>query len=963
MAETATVKEASIVMSGRPGAERRGGRRRWLALVLSLPLLLSLSGVVVSSAAGSVPIYSLEAKALATQAGAHADTETNFVVGTRFTEPDVPCECTDARELTVHLPAGVIGNPHVVPACTSVEFAKFDCPVDSQVGLDDLALGGPGGLTILVPVYNIEPGPNEAGALGIATPLLFTPPIRIVLSPRTESDYGLDATITGITQVLPLYSSELFLWGVPADPVHDPLRMARSFELAEETGFYTPYGCAADPAPEIEQNLWPSVACAPPDPNGPYHTNIPPEPFLSNPTECRGPLSVTLDVTAFDFGSDTATAPYPETTGCALLSFNPSLAAQPTTASADSASGLDVDLNVPQFQDPNIPSPSAIKNTEVTLPPGFTVNPNAADGKTACPDEAAKFGTRDKAECPEHAKIGTLTIVSSALPGPLPGYLYLGAPLPGNRYRVFLVADGFAVHIKLAGSIILDPKTGQVRISFKDLPEAPFEDFRLHIFGSERGILATPTQCAKYSVKTTFTPWDSELPEQESTQFFSLDSGPEGDPCPGAERPFEPKMEAGTTDNTGGSHSTFSFDLARNDGDQNLTAVDVETPPGFSATIAGIPYCSDAALNQAASEGSSGVGEQSTPSCPPASKIGETNTKAGAGSRPVSLPGSVYLAGPYKGAPLSLAVVTPAVSGPYDLGNVVVRVALHVDPSDAHITAVSDPLPAIVDGIPLRIRDVRVELNRSEFALNPTNCSPFSVNATVLGDQGASKTLSNRFQVANCGSLKYRPRLNLRLSGGVNRLGHPRIHAIFRTKATEANSRRISVTLPHGELLDNSHIGTVCTKPDFAANNCPQASLLGSVEARSPLLDEPLRGNVYLRASAVHELPDMVLDLKGQIDIEAVAKIDSVRGRLRATFEGIPDVPVGTVVLNLAGGSKGLLQNSEGLCGAGKRAIARMSGQNGAVRRIAVPLKPACGSTRSKHRRAHHRGHGRTRRR
>jgi hypothetical protein len=525
----------------------------------------------------------------------------------------------------------------------------------------------------------------------------------------------------------------------------------------------------------------------------------------------------------------------------------------------------------------------------------------------------------------------------------LPGAVYLGQPLPGNRYRVFLVADGFATHVKLAGTVIPDPQTGQLTISFDNLPQSPLTAFNMHFFGSERGALATPTRCGTYVVKSTFTPWDSRLAPQTSTQFFTLNSGPDGSPCPGDVRPFSPRFTAASAGNTAGSRTPFAVELARVDGDQYLAGLTVRTAPGFTASLRGVAYCPEAAIAQLENRLYSGLSEMATSVCPSASQIGTAITGAGAGSRPLHVPGKVYMAGPYRGEPLSLIVVIPGVSGPYDLGNVVVRAAIHVDPVTAQVTTTSDPLPRILEGIPLRTRSIRVNLDRPDFAINPTNCDPLSVDATVTGDEGGSSRLTDRYQVANCASLPYKPTLTLSISGGLKRRGHPAIHAVLISHTGEANTRRVSVTLPKGELLDNAHIGTVCTNPEFAAGGCPEDSRLGQAEVFTPLLDAPLRGPVYLRASK-HRLPDMALDLKGQFNIEAIGRVDSFKGRLRTTFETVPDAPVSKIIVDLAGGRKGLVANSEGLCVAVKRATVKLTGQNG-VSLISRPkLESRCGS-------------------
>jgi hypothetical protein len=664
---------------------------------------------------------------------------------------------------------------------------------------------------------------------------------------------------------------------------------------------------------------------------------------------------------AYDHGAAHAETTYPAITGCDQLGFNPSLSAKPTTTETDSASGLDIDLKVPQIQSPTTPTPSQIKATTVTLPEGFTINPSAADGKVTCSDADAHFGTEEAATCPEHAKIGTLTVDSSALSEPIPGYLYLGDPKPGDRYRVILVADGFATHIKLVGSAIPDPQTGRLTLSFPSLPQSPLTEFKLHVFGSERGLLATPTKCGTYAVNSTFTPWDNALSEQDATQFFTVDHGPGGAPCPSTPRPFAPTFEAGSSGNTAGAHSPFAIALDRPDGAQSLNGLNITTPPGFAASLKGIPYCPESAITQLSSSSYTGLSEQASSACPAASQIGEAVAGVGAGSRPLHVSGKVYLAGPYKGAPLSLVVVIPAVSGPYDLGNVAVRAALRVDPITARVSAISDPLPQILEGIPLRARSVQVNLNRPDFALNPTNCDPFTVDATITGDEGAAHGASSPFQVANCATLGFAPKLTLKLRGSARRRGHPALRAVLTKGAGEANLQKAVVAMPPSLLLDNAHIGNVCTRVQFAASNCPAASQIGSATVELPILDKPLSGAVYLRSSN-NKLPDLVIDLNGQFDAELSARIDTTKDNgLRTSFESIPDVPFTKAVIDLEGDSKGLLINSANLCKAKPKAAVMMAGQNGAVQSGPNKLQTACASRktkRSKQKRDDRRHHG-----
>ena len=688
-------------------------------------------------------------------------------------------------------------------------------------------------------------------------------------------------------------------------------------------------------------------------------SNAPLAPFISAPTVCGTDLPVSTTVDSYDLGIDRASALYPATTGCDQLSFNPSLFAQPTTRHTDTPSGSEIDLKMPPGESPTSPSPSELKAATVTLPEGVSINASAADGKTSCSEQQARVGIRDEAaQCPESSKVGSLTINSSALPAPLPGYIYLADPRPGDPYRIWLIADGFGQHIKLpTGSVKADPVTGRLVATFHDLPQFPFTDFNMHFFGSERGLLATPDRCGTYPVESTFTPWDDQLPEQTSTQFFTVDEGPDGAPCPTGTRGFNPSFQAGVSDKGAGVHAPFTIDETRPDGDQNLTRLTVTTPPGFSATLKGVPYCPEFAIAELQAPGYSGRSEQASSACPAASQIG--TAWAGAGAAPILLRQRQGLSrGPLQGSPLSLETVIPALSGPYDLGVVAVRTAINVNPVTAQVTAISDPLPQILEGVPLRTRFIRVSLDRSGFALNPTNCDPFSVEATFAGDEGGSATESSHFQVANCAALGFGPRLSLRLKGSTKRRGHPALDATLTTRPGDANISQTVVTLPKSELFENAHLDTICTRVQYAANNCPAGSMVGEAEAVTPLLDQPLRGPAYLRAST-HELPDIAVALRGQFNIDLVGHIDTAKkSGLRTTFDTVPDAPVTKFSLNLFGGSRGLLVNSENLCKSSRKAKVQMDGQNGIDTSSDVKLKSGCGSNSSskRHNRARRAG-------
>jgi hypothetical protein len=318
--------------------------------------------------------------------------------------------------------------------------------------------------------------------------------------------------------------------------------------------------------------------------------------------------------------------------------------------------------------------------------------------------------------------------------------------------------------------------------------------------------------------------------------------------------------------------------------------------------------------------------------------------------------GTAYLAGPYKGAPLSLAIFTPATAGPFDLGTVVVRSALQVDPYSARITAVSDPIPHILDGIPLDVRQIVVRLDHAGWGLNPSSCEAMSFDGSEESVLGNPAALTNRFQVGECGRLGFKPKVSIQLKGSTRRIGHPALKAVvsYPSKGAYANIARAQVNLPHGEFLDQGNLNKTCTKPVLTEGKCPASSVYGEARAFTPLLDKPLEGPVYLVGGFGFKLPALVAELNGQIRVLLVGKVDSGKNKgIRATFEAVPDAPVSRFELSMKGGKKySLLENSENLCkasDAGRRAIARFTAQNGKVEQFKPLVANECGKGKKKH--------------
>jgi hypothetical protein len=550
--------------------------------------------------------------------------------------------------------------------------------------------------------------------------------------------------------------------------------------------------------------------------------------------------------------------------------------------------------------------------------------------------------------------VGTVEVDSPLVDHPVLGGVYVAKPFdnPFNSLLAIYIAiddPQTGVVIKLAGHVELDPQSGRLVTTFANNPQLPFEDLKLKFFEGATAPLRTPPTCGTYSTTSSLTPWSApdSGPPATPGDTYAIEQGAGGGNCASApgEQPNSPLFDAGTEAPVAGAYSPFVVNLRRNDGSQQFSSVTLTPPPGLLGKLAGIPYCPAAALE--AAEHKTGRQEEAGPSCPAASEVGSATAAAGAGPAPYYAKGKAYLSGPYKGAPLSLAIVTPATAGPFDLGTIVVRTALDVDPESARITAKSDPIPSILQGIPLDVRAVQIKLDRPGFTLNPTNCNPMAFGGQLLSTLNQAAPLSSRFQVGECDRLAFKPKLGLRLAGKTNRGGHPSLRAVVTLPPGGANVAGASVALPHSEFLDQGHIGTVCTRVQFAAGQCPAASVYGHARAVTPLLDAPLEGPVYLRSSS-NKLPDLVADLNGQIHVVLAGRIDSVNGGIRTTFESVPDAPVSSFVLTMPGGKKGLLQNSTNICAKANRAVAQFEGQNGKTADLKPALKVDCAKKKKK---------------
>jgi hypothetical protein len=860
-----------------------------------------------------------------TQAGGHpyAGSETfifnSFAGETSNEHPERPNTPTEPiKTIRTDLPRGFVGNALAVPQlCPSTaDVLASTCPDGSAVGQIslDINLGANFGRTS-VPLYSIVPEYGLPAQFAFAVTQSLQSVFTIAPHLRADEGYALslEATPAPVTPGIRAVS-DVTLCGFGAKVTSNVFK-----------------GCmqASDPAAN-------------------------PIPLITTPTRCSGaPPTSRLEVDSWEhpgtFASRETTDPLP--TGCDQVAFEPDVKLEPTNHEAESPTGINVEITMPTegVEDSEGVSQAMLDNATVTFPRGMSINPAAAQGLGACTLAQLKFHSNDEDDCPESSKIGSVEIDTPVIRSTLTGNVYVAAQKDNpfdSTLGLYLVFDSKkdGILVKVAGKLTPDPVTGQLTATFTENPEYPFSRLSMRFPQGPRSPLINPPACGAYAIHSEMSPWSAvdpadptpaEIVSADST--YEVTSGPNGGPCPNGN--LDPKLNAGLNNPTAGARSPFVLDLSRADGTQRFTALDVTMPPGLTAYLKGVPYCPDSVLAGISAAELTGRPELANPSCPAASQVGTVQAGAGAGSYPFYAPGRAYLAGPYKGAPVSLAIVTPAVAGPFDLGNVVVRNGLYVDPATAQVTVKSDPIPTILHGLLLDIRSLRVAIDRPGFTTAPTNCEPMSIEAVVGGESGASATASNRFQVGNCAALALKPKLKLQLIGGTKRNRYPSLKAVLTQPEGQANIGRVSVMLPHSEFLEQGHIGTVCTRVQFNAvpRACPAKSVYGEAEAWSPLLDQPLSGPVYLRSNGgERDLPDLVAALKGPaqqpIEVDHVGYNDSKNARIRNTFALVPDAPVSRFVLTMQGGKKGLLVNSHDLCTlkpAARLATERIVGQNG----------------------------------
>jgi len=838
-------------------------------------------------------------------------------------------------DAAVTLPPGVVGNPEATPKCDSLDFfeagavlTSTHCPPETQVGYlniwfaeesqDDSSVIelDPADLT-RVPIYSLAP---PVGAIAdFAFNVGGFGQGHIFPKPDPARNYAIETLVPNISTELAVRGVEVTIWGVPGDPAHDRFRY-----------FNGPLG--TEP-----------VVGAPFD-------SVAVRPLLTNSMDCDAAVGGTgIRVASYGHrGEFTPEEEYGDpyfVSGCedSRVRFEPDVSLRPSSHEAGGVTGLDLKLELPQRDDEvtdaqelyaengfvqGIATPP-LRKAVVTLPEGLVISTSGAQGLRSCAPAQISLGTGDPGTCPASSTLGTVKIVTPVLSEALEGRLYLAKQDEnsfGSLVAGYLVAEGEGVRIKLPVRFDLDPISGRITVTIDDLPQQPFSSLMLHLKGGPRGVLRMPEACGTYAARYELTSWADRQPVIGTSELkVDEDCRPAG---------FEPELAAGTTNAVAGSAAPFVLDLTRRDGEESLSSLSLSLPPGLAANFAAVQLCPDV--------------QAATGACPPSSRVGSAQISAGAGPIPLWIPqpgataASVYLSGPYKGAPFSFVVSVPALAGPFDLGTVVTRAAIRLDSKTAQVTIRLEPLPRILRGVPIEYRAIRLRVDRPNFALNPTSCEEMALEGVVTSSEGTVADVSDRFQVGDCASLAFKPRLSLRFSGATERNGYPKTRAVIQPSGGDANLRTATIVLPRGEYLDQTHIRGVCRRADFAARSCPVDSAYGRVGAWSPLLDRPLKGHLYLREGA-GRFPDLAVDLKGQVDLVLVGHLDSSHARVRVSFARLPDIPISRLELALRGGRQGLIVNSESLCAKRMHATASFVGHNGKSHRTRPDIRPGCG--------------------
>jgi hypothetical protein len=878
----------------------------------------AFDGEVASDAAGD-PFTQAAGHPYSATTTIDFNTVFNPALDAEFKNRGVAWPAEAVRDVVVDLPPGFAGNPTVAGQCTATDLASGDgglgskplCSTDSQVGttlvranLGNVAVGP-------VPVFNMVPPPDAPARLGFA---VLGTVVILDVRVRSGSDYGLTATVHGISEGLAITGSSLTLWGVPSDPSHDleracpgqppPAAGGPSCASGGSLGAFlrNPTSCTAAPGSPVSDGLVTGLAIDSWAHPGAVLADGSPD--LSDPAWKQGSFISHLPP-GYPFPPE-AWGAHQLPTGCEQVPFEPQLSARPQApVRASTPTGFAFDLSLPQNDDPGSISQGDLRKAVVTLPAGVRVSPSAADGLEGCTPAQIGLHSTAEAACPDGSKLGSLTIKTPALKDPLAGSIYLASPHEnpfGSLMALYLVARGSGVTVKVAGRVDLDPVTGQITTTFDDNPQLPFSELHLEFDGGPRAALTTPSACGTYTTHAVLTSWSGKTVSSDSP--FTVQQGPGGGPC--APQGFTPGFSAGTENPVAGTFSPLTLRLTRSDTDDGLGSLtSLSLPPGLLADVASVPVrCTDAQAAAAA--------------CPAGAHIGTVTVGSGAGSNPFYVSGDVYLmgaqsSGPFAGDPFGLAFVVHATAGPFDLGYVVVKAGTQIH-DDGSVSSVSEPFPSILQGVPLDLRDVRVNLDRPGFTINPTSCAPMGISGNLTSLAGQSVALAQRFQVGDCASLGFRPRFSASTIGTTSKANGASLHVHLATHEgpanngaapRESNIAKVDVQLPLVLPARLTTLQKACTSAQFERDpaGCPAASNVGTAIAHTPILTSPLSGPAILVSHGGLAFPDLVLVLQGEgVRLNITGHTQIRKGITFSHFETVPDAPVSSFDLMLPQG-------------------------------------------------------------
>jgi len=864
--------------------------------------------VVISSTPSSFRVTNFDVEfsnrngTLDTQAGSHPyEAMFNFGLATSLkTNGGLTPGDDEPRHIEVVLPPGFVGDPTAVPQCTRQEFMESTCPEDSQIGIimiQDTSTGDK------LRLFNLVPPPGVPAEFGFT---IYGDTTYLDSAVRSGSDYGLTTNLFNTPQV-EFYNSTAVIWGIPGDQSHDRFRSAGEEVCTEE---------------QIERAGSPCSRV--------FHPDL--KPFLTLPTACGAPPKFTIRATSWQHPEQARIEDSVEwhdsngtpvgLTGCEHLGFAPKVTTEPDTARSDTPTGLTVEVKPPTggLSEPEGLSTADIQNTTVTLPHGFVINPGQAAGLAACQSsqdglttEAEKAASEEDsgpAACPNASQVGTDEIETPLLPHSLKGGVYVMQSNP-PELKLLVAASGEGVNLKLVGIVHLNEQTGQLTTTFAGTPELPFTDFKLSFSGGAQAALDTPAQCGVYESTSDFTAWASPfVSDAFPTASFGLTEGPNGSGCPSSPLPFTPTLIAGSTTDHAGGFTDFSLLLERGDGQQRIEKLQFKAPEGLAGMISSVPLCGE----PQAAEGM----------CSAVSQVGHSTVSAGPGPYPLVIPqpgepeSPIYLTGPYDGAPFGLSIVTHVIAGPFNLGTIITRAKIEINPQTAQITVTTDPLPQVVDGVPTDLRLVDAVIDRPGFMFNPTNCEESSFSGTAWGapPPGASEpsdtaAIGSHFGVGSCKELTFKPALTVDTKARASKAdGASLSFKISYPKGAQGNESWFSEAkfdIPRQLPARLTTLQQACLATTYETNRaaCPKASIIGHAVVHTPVLPDPLEGPVYFVSYGGAKFPDAVLDLTGDnvhIELHGETFINGKTGVTSATFRNTPDVPFESIEVNVPTG-------------------------------------------------------------